>query len=192
VRLWTVQPLEVWDLLRETGVYICDNSKRWGADDEEMTVAYNWLVEQMKEKIGEPPVGVEMPVWAWHTTFGKHKKPNMRNRMFRNDEHKEEVCIEIEIPDSEVVLSNYEAWGYVCMMNSYLPHVSTVEEWNNQHIWFDSLPEEQQLELREKSWQGVFDLTPLPCECEELRLEFTQATFWMLKLENVKKIHYLS
>ena len=68
--LWTIQPLEVYELLVEQDVFRCDRSRVWGVKDGQLKEAYDWLVDQMNQKIGLPPLGVEYPIWAWHTFCG--------------------------------------------------------------------------------------------------------------------------
>lgn len=68
--LWTMKPIEMWNELKETGVYHCDAGK---FSMPEFRLHYDWLVEQMKKRIGAPPTGVELPVWAWYRRMGKEK-----------------------------------------------------------------------------------------------------------------------
>ena len=49
--LWTIQPIEVYELIQRTGVYHCDYEK---SDMEYWQEQYNWLVQEMKERVGEP------------------------------------------------------------------------------------------------------------------------------------------
>ena len=55
MRLWTIQPEEVWDILREKGVYRCDPDKCELLKIDELNPkfgpAYNWLVNQMEKRI---------------------------------------------------------------------------------------------------------------------------------------------
>ena len=73
--LWTIQPIEVYELIQRTGVYHCDYEK---SDMEYWQEQYNWLVQEMKERVGEPPKGVSYPVWAWYMWEGARKKPDLR------------------------------------------------------------------------------------------------------------------
>lgn len=62
--LWTMQPIEIWHMIRETGTYRCDPNKtvmqKYVFDSK-----YKWLVREMEKRIGPPPAGVKYPVWAW-------------------------------------------------------------------------------------------------------------------------------
>jgi hypothetical protein len=79
MRLWTIQPVEVWNMIQETGVYIADPDKAFCHGDKNCTRAYKWMVTQMEKRIGAKPEGVTYPVWAWHTQEYKHKKPDFRH-----------------------------------------------------------------------------------------------------------------
>ena len=97
--LWAIQPIEIWNIIRKTGVYRCD-SKKSNMLEPEFVSKYEWLIRQMKERIGPPPEGVVYPVWAWYMQKSKHKKPDLRSERWYNGPGNEEyACIEFEIPD---------------------------------------------------------------------------------------------
>ena len=54
--LWTIQPEELYHSILETGQYVCDPKQIVMSEFTEM---YNRLVLQMRERIGEPPEGME-------------------------------------------------------------------------------------------------------------------------------------
>lgn len=41
---------------------------------------YDWLVKEMKKRIGDPPEGVSYPVWAWYMWEGCRKKPDLEEK----------------------------------------------------------------------------------------------------------------
>jgi hypothetical protein len=51
---------------------------------EDWRFEYDWMVEQMRIRIGNPPPGVRYPVWAWHQWEGKRKKPDNEVKIFQN------------------------------------------------------------------------------------------------------------
>ncbi len=111
VKLWTLQPVEVYGSIMKDGAYRCKPELSECLTEMNFYDAYDWLVEQMKEKIGQPPQNVKYPVWAWHTTYGKHKKSDLRQMDFRSKEPM--VCLEIEKSDDQVLLSDEENWHFV-------------------------------------------------------------------------------
>ena len=96
--LWTIQPEEVYELIQRTGVYHCDYGKS-GMDDWQEQ--YDWLVREMKERIGELLGGVSYPVWAWYMWKGARKKPDLRRERWGNGWKGERfACMEIDIPEA--------------------------------------------------------------------------------------------
>ena len=72
---------------------------------------YKWLIDQMEKRIGPAPDGVSYPVWAWYIQSWKHKKPDLRIERWANGPGNEQyVCIEVELPDDQVLLSDFDAW----------------------------------------------------------------------------------
>ncbi len=109
--LWTMQPVELYQSILETGKYICDPKQGSMPEFIEM---YDWLVEQMKERVGKPPEGVIYPVWAWYAQNGKHYKPDLRSERWGYGSAGDKfACIEIEVPDELVLLTDFDLWGIV-------------------------------------------------------------------------------
>lgn len=124
--LWTIQPEEVYRLLMDTGVYHCDFNK---SKMQDWKMQYDWLAEQMSNRIGLPPANVSYPVWAWHTWEGNRKRPDLRRERWGNGWKGEQfVRMEIEIPDEQVLLSDFDAWSII-LLNGLL---SETEEEDNR------------------------------------------------------------
>lgn len=65
MRLWTIQGIEIYEQLVKEGVTYC-TKPAWG-DEDNFVYAYHWMAEQMRKRIGEPPIeGIEYPLWAWY------------------------------------------------------------------------------------------------------------------------------
>ena len=186
MKLWTLQPIEVWEELQQKGVFICNPEKaELLTDDLDFKNSYDWLVEEMEKRVGKRPEGVTYPIWAWHTRKWLRKKPDLRESG-PGERGAAYVCLEIEKPENEVLLSDYDAWHFV-MNNWFLNDSKSEEEWKVIDEWFDSLPKYKQDLEKSKSWQKIFDITPYKTDWF-VRGEYIQATFWELKLEEVKKV----
>lgn len=184
--LWTIQPIEVYNYLLEKGTYTCDGRKV----DPFFRERYKWLCKEMRKKIGKPPKNVNFPIWAWHTRDFKHKKPDLRNNDYGQKGEKL-ACIEIEIPDNEVLLSDFDAWHFV--LNKWYLNTDCwdKETFDKDHEWLDSLTQSERNKVIEESWQGVFNLDPKETSwCA--RGKWIQATFWELKKENIKKVRFFT
>ena len=111
--LWTMQPIEVWNIIQDTGGFHCDPAKSTMLKLE-LVEEYEWLIRQMKKRIGPPPAGVRYPVWAWYAQNGKHRKPDLRSERWGYGlGNKQYACIEFEIPDDLVLLSDFDVWHIV-------------------------------------------------------------------------------
>lgn len=186
MRLWTMQPVEILDIIEKEGVFRCNPElSEYGTDFSD---AYSWLIQKMDEKIPRPE-GCVLPVWAWHTRYWKHKKPDLRN-IGLGMKGEKSVCIEIEIPDEEVLLSDFDEWHFV-LNDSWIDDSNCEEEWEKMHDEFDALPFSEQERLKKESWNKIFDITPFENDWRR-NGEFVQATFWEIKKENVKKVQFFT
>lgn len=71
MKLWTFQHINFYNQLQETGVAYIPVVGYWA---KECPWAYEWIVAQMKERIGDPPLPeIFTPVWAWYQYDSKKK-----------------------------------------------------------------------------------------------------------------------
>ena len=189
MRVWTIQPVDVMEEINRKGFYVCNPDKAMYISDPEVSFkdSYDWLVKEMYKRVGSAPSGVSYPVWAWYSRDWKHKKPDLRNAGYDTPGTRC-VCIELEIPDNEVLLSDYDLWHYV--LNKWWIDDSTCEEeWDRNQDWFDSLSVDYREKLKVDSWSKIFDLTPVNTKwmCKG---RYIQATFWVLCKENIVDVRY--
>jgi hypothetical protein len=189
--LWTIQPVEWYEDLQRNGYVYCKEKLSENLEDEPFVNAYNWLIKEMyKRGINNPnPCLIKYPLWAWHTYDWKHKKPDLRNSGFDRRGRKC-VCLEIDIPDNQVLLSDYNAWHGV-LNRWYLDDSNNEEEWEEIQNRFDKLPCAKRNKLMENSWQKVFDITPYESDWKS-RGGYVQATFWFLRIDQVRKVQYFT
>lgn len=179
--LWTIQPKEVFDLIQREGVYRCDIHKSGFEDFADMQ--YSWMVSQMKKRIGPPPEGVSYPVWAWYQWREDRKKPDLRwERCNCGRKGEKFYRLEIEIPDEQVLLSDFDNW-HVPLNNALFTDSDDDEEYDDEeydkmHKFYESLSPEEQETMRTKNWEKVFDIKPGTC---------TQGPFWELRKEQIRK-----
>ena len=187
MRLWTVQPEAVYNLIMTEGVYRCDPALSEHITECNFGKAYDWIADQMKKRIGSSPEGVKYPVWAWHTMDYKHKRPDMRGAEFRYIE-RPFVLMEIDIPDEDVLLSDEISW-HIVLGDGYYPEVNSSEEFDLEYSWFQEQSLDDQNRMKLKSWERIFDIQYH--NEYEWRDQYIQATFWELKKNNVVKVwHY--
>ncbi|MBQ7220995.1 MAG: DUF3841 domain-containing protein [Synergistaceae bacterium] len=181
--LWSIQPEKIFTLIQDSGVYRCDPVK--ARVSSMYPVQYDWLVSQMKKRVGPPPEGVSYPVWAYQRWQGERMRPDLRAlRWYWGIRGEKLYRLELEIPDSQVLLSDFDAW--IIILNEGLL-ADTEEEDDELYRIYDSLPPEAQKEMRADNWERVFDLTPVNTEWM-IRGGTVQATFWELRKEYIREV----
>ena len=180
--LWTIQGEEVYEGILKTGIYRCDFSK---SGMQDFKAQYDWLVLQMVKRIGEKPAGVEYPVWAYYQREGLRKRPDLRRERWHCGWKGERfACMEIEIPDNAVLLSDIHSW--CAILNNGLLSL-TEEESNKLELEYNSLSNIDKKKMKEKNWESVFDLTPIENEWM-VRGDTIQATFWELRKDQIRSV----
>ena len=104
MKLWTIQPVSFYQTLQEKGIVYCDREGYWCKHNRLM---YDWLVEQMRQRIGNPPLPeIHYPLWAWYQYHSRKKPCPPKTPLKKGEEYS--VYFEIEIPDNEVVLTDFD------------------------------------------------------------------------------------
>ena len=134
-RFWTIHPLEAWRHFQRQGFivgdpkYIC----------EDFIEPYHWMMEQMKKRL--PDYQGEYPVWVWPV------KPDL-DQPGHLPEGTEGVCLELELDDKNVLLSDFDAWH--CVLNNWPLELEDDE--------FGEIPSQEDIV---KSWERIFDYETL-------------------------------
>ena len=179
--LWTIQPIEIYEDLIQSGAYDVDITKTMMQYFDE---PYKWLIQQMCDKVGEPVDDEAAPIWAWHTYHGQRKKPDFRHARWEfGKEGDLFACIECEIPDEEVVLSDFDSWSII-LLDGLLSDSENEDKRISKE--YEMLSDREKEEYKHENWKRVFDITPIDNEWIR-RGEDIQATFWTLKKEQIRK-----
>lgn len=179
MRLWTVQPPAVIEILQKRGRYVCDptDAHVFANGHSQLLRAYRWLSNVMVERVGPPPSDCVFPVWAWHTYDGR-RQSDLRKSIYRSHHHGFR-CIEIEIPESRVLLSDESLWHFP-LNGWYLPTDPKNEGiWEREEKLWEALPEGQKDEALVRSWRQIFHL-------EDGCHDYIQATFWELNVTDIR------
>lgn len=180
--LWSIQSEEVYEIIQKEGVYRCGETYV----DPDFKNAYDWLVGEMVKRIGPQPEGVRYPVWAMHTWYGKREKPDFRSLRWEwCEKGKTFICLEIDIPDDKVVLSDYDYWHSV--LNDF-PLTKSEEEFTDLANTYDSLQDDEKRRFREYSWLGIFNFGNNDKDTWADSGKYVQATFWELRKEQICKV----
>jgi hypothetical protein len=122
---YTIQDINAWIEAQNRGYlvgnkdYVCEDFIR----------PYQWMMNQMQKRI--PDYNGESPLWLWPD------KQDLR-RMGYNERGTKAVYLEIEIPENQILLSDFQAWHFVlndCPLLDY----------------------EDEIIDKELSWERIFD-----------------------------------
>lgn len=182
--LWTIQHEDAYREFERTGVLRANEDYLFCEDD--FRFAYDWLVKEMRRRIGEPPMGVKYPVWAWYQWEGKRKRHDLR-RSGHALRGTPLVQIEFEIDTKDFLLSDFDVWHDI-LAKQYIAY--TQEEWDR---FYETHPRPAQADV-EHTWDRVFDIhydgndwhsTP--------ENRSIQATLWQIEISQVKTVqHFLA
>ncbi len=195
MRLWTIQGIAIYEQLQREGVAYCTKPRI--GNMPEFQRAYRWMAEQMRKRIGGPPIeGIEYPMWAWYQyNSAKDKKPP---RTPKDMGEGVSAYMEIEIPDNEVLLSDLGSWLAPlneCPLDDWKRIGRITDKLDKEAgrmLQFDEYPTNVQKEI-EKSWEAVFDINRRDKTVGRThrRNRSIQATFWVLKPEHVISVEFL-
>lgn len=191
MRLWTIQPVELYKKLQEQKILLAnpDLSEILADDfdtDKRFKKAYQWIMDMMDEYGITCHGDARIPWWAWHTCEGKHKKPDLRKAVY-DTKGKRCVCMELEIPDDQVLLTSHTFWHTIladepCWMfgNGEFDIDSFDTIYNIHQRVVSYLSEDQYKKYKHDSWKNIIDHAHDD--------KYIQATFWELRLSDVKKV----
>lgn len=179
--LWTIQPFNVYGSLQHHGILYVDPALR---EDQSpyWERPYRWMMAQMKQRI--PGYAGHYPWWAWQKYLPDRARPDLRTvRTWCRGPH---VLMKLDVPDDEVLLSDYDAWHAVL---NRMPITDTEAEYDE--LWKRlSRPDENFEPLLQAGWERIFDLEGWKGHWMYAEEPIVQACFETLRLENVKSARY--
>ena len=189
MKLWTMQPVEVYEELLRNGTFTCDPAK---VCEPSFLDRYGWMNNKLNKKDPKPE-NIQYPIWAWYRFNSKEKKPDLRHSCYGVHGDKM-VCLELEVPDEKVLLTDFDLWHFVlndwwldqCFYDEY-----SEDEYDRNHAIFNALSEEEQRTEKEKSWEQILNIEPYENDWIA-RGQYVQAVFWELKKEYVKKVQFFT
>ena len=152
---------------------------------------YGYMITQMIDRCAEfPPKFSDPfknpPVWAWYIYDGENKVPDNLDTCGVGVPGNEYVCIEFEIEEDDILLSDFDAWHHV-LNNSWYEGSLSEAEWETLHSWYDRLPNKEKDAIKLASWERIFDITQYKNDwCSNGY--YVQGTFWELRKDMITKV----
>lgn len=177
--LWTIQNLLVLERLRTTGFI---SAKLPESEDRYSSVADKWMTKRLNLST---PFCCDYPIWGWFRYSESTSRPDLRCKWLL-PRGTRGCLLKIDIPDSEVLLSQFEMWTWV-MRGQLLPLNCDDKQCSCNNI--SKTPHDINSRKVSDSWEAIFDLN---AGCEMfwgLRdSRAIQACFPVLRIEHVKDI----
>ena len=175
--LYTIQTAEMYEkLLKEKE--LTNNGEFLSDFGKDFCCQYKWMAEQMKLRGIKQVLAAKYPFWAWYKYSTKKNKPDLRQagHALRGTNC---VCMELELAEDSVLLSNFDLWH--CVLND-MP-VFAEDEWDDSYAAYKKQSSEEQARIKNQSWEKIFtDFSDSP----------VQATFWQLRLDDVKSVQFFT
>jgi hypothetical protein len=187
MRIWTIQPVEVYETLKSKRMLWVDGRQC----DRNWPHAYRWMIDQMRRRL--PPSRARFPWWGWYRWHGvRRSKPDLRAWEYLPAGQRS-VRIELDLEDREVLLSDYDGWHYA--LNDWFLSFDEAEDdrfdEEKRRLGYQfgtPYPEPLRAQVL-TSWERIFDLTGgNPEWYGQVSERSIQATFWELRLRDVTDV----
>ena len=196
--IWSILTQQAWDDLQQRG------RLRVGRRHvmQEFLGPYAWMAKQMDRRLRTPrPSKNAMPIWAWYQWEGvNRRKPDLRSGGYLPT-GEPGVCVELEVTDDRVLLSDFDLWHYV-LNYWYLPESEKdgkafEEKLARAGLSFygcdhhHPLPHVRYRQEIERSWERIFDTNWADrghAIASPPKKKSMQATLWELLVDDVVEI----
>ena len=182
MRLWTTQETGFVDDLTANGFAYCKVVSEMAVDYD---FAYEWMAEQMKQRVGMPPLSeIKLPVWAWYQ-YSSKKQRKPPKRKYENSDNTPCVFMELEVPEDEVLLSDFSLWNIPLNAGHIIRDKHLSRKINAYYpCAFSDFPTDLQ-EVIKGSWEVIFDLRNRDRRLnpKAIRNKSIQATLWWVRKE---------
>ncbi|CAH6419834.1 Domain of unknown function (DUF3841)-containing protein [uncultured virus] len=190
IRLWTFQTEDAFHEFEKNGCLVGNFS------EPNYAQAYDWMVNEMKKKIGPPAVEGQYPIWAWY------KCEDVDVQTGHLHVGQKGVRIEFEIDPSQAVLFADDGWmhsvnyGYLGTSEedceNFYKEVNDAGLYHLDHPRFIPLPEPYNQRIQ-KSWERIFDLDwVVEGWTVLLKDRFVRAALWKLNKDQVRDVKWFT
>lgn len=198
MRLYSVQPRFVYDVLCRDGIFLARplrSGEQWFfADAPAAQRAYEWLCDEMVRRGLPRPAADVFPVWAWYHYMGSGKpKPDLRFADLKAAAAAgRHVLLSLDVPDQDVLLHDFDAWHYP--LNYWYFSTQRANARFERRCKAAGCPLYEGVPLADarlhqellSSWQIIFDLRSCRRRLQTAAAkQQIQATFWELRAAHV-------
>ena len=196
--IWSILTQQAWDDLQQRG-------RLWVGRRhvmQEFLGPYAWMAEQMERRLKIPgPSKNAMPIWAWYQWEGAARcKPDLRSGGYLPT-GEPGVCVELEVTDDRVLLSDFDLWHYV-LNYWYLPESEKDGKAFEKKLAragpsfygcdrHHPLPHVRYRQEIERSWERIFDTDWSDrghAIASPPKKKSIQATLWELSVDDVVEV----
>jgi len=189
--VYTIQTVAFYEELMRNKIAYCTRESGWCQDCREQ---YDWMAEQMRKRIGEPPFAeIKYPIWVWLQYHSKKSPvPPMSPREIPDGES-EAVMLELEVPEDTVLLSDLDLWIHplngweICGKRESKLLNKEKEAYEKEHGKCNQLSDWSPAIQSQiiATWKRVFDLDWIdPYQAPRMRQHRSiQGTIWLLRKE---------
>ena len=210
MKLWTFQTTDVAETLQSGHDYICNPQlsellyDKENPDYSEMFIRGYDFISHHLNNISLKPDGIIYPVWSWYSTH-ECTAEHVINELQEGDKDNNEdiVLIELEVPDNEVLLSNFADFHDVLNNHTSENNAYFLQVCNKHNC--DKYEEDDGQLWCESHWEEVFSLMDNATEEEkrsswdkyviediDYSVDFIQACFWKISPEYVVGYHNIT
>ena len=178
MRIYTVQKKRVWEILLRGFPVICNPSYSMAYTEcsAMFKEAYGFMANAMKKTLNEPSLFALYPMWGW-ANLEKWKVLG-----FQYGKKGDDMCLlTLDIPDSDVLLSDFVAWDCV-LQGNYVPQYKEPFLRIMEQRFLPVLPESDRERIIRDSWERIFTV--------DFHENAVQATFWEIKPEYVTDVEF--
>lgn len=181
MKLWSIRRVSELEGLARDGAFRTSPDKA----DKDLRIAYQWMADQLRAKTGQPPKDIDYPIWVWQFCQGtKRPAPDLRSRcLLPKGSHG--IRVEFEIPESSVLLSDFDGWHSVLNNHHYSLNDNEYNE-IEQLIALKGSNHPEIEHLKRQSWQRIFDLSLI----SDVSNTAIQGVVWEIPESSIKKIDH--
>lgn len=189
-----MQSAQAWEIARVRGRLVADPRHV----DPHFERAYDWMIRQMHQRMGPPPMGATHPVWAWVQPPHDWLEPPDPTSGVQAQPEEDQVLLTFELAPATHLPSDFDLWHFV-INYSYPPATDAEEEAFERRLEAlgphasnaRPLPEPHHGELV-ATWDRIFDLDwCVRTSGVPLRKRNIQTTLWELPLDAVVRVEAL-